>query len=302
MNGIIVIDKPENYTSFDVIAVLRKKLHQKKIGHMGTLDPMATGVLPVLLGETARFQIFTPDNDKAYIAEMRFGMTTDTLDSTGKILSETESHVTDEKLREVLGKFKGKIEQIPPMFSAIKKNGQKLCNLARQGVEIERDARKIDIKFLETIDFNYKNQSLRLNVLCSKGTYIRSLCADIGDALGCGAVMTYLRRTLSNGFSENSSVSLEKIIDSSPEEIKKNYILPTEFMFKNQKAVDITTAQALRFKNGGNLFISRLGIEKTCSDNEIYKLYSDNKFVGIGRICKGSEELRFLKCQSFDTE
>lgn len=303
MNGIIIIDKPKDYTSFDVIAVLRKKFKQKKMGHMGTLDPMATGVLPVLLGETAKFQVFALDNDKAYIAEIRFGMTTDTLDITGKILSKTESHITIKELCEVLDKFRGEIDQVPPMFSAIKKDGQKLYDLARNGIEIERDSRKVNIKSLEIIDFSEKNQTAEINVLCSKGTYIRSLCSDIGKALGCGGVMSYLRRTLSNGFSEKMSVSLEKITQSSLEEIEKSYILSTESLFKNQKSAEITKAQAIRFKNGGNLFISRLNIdENICIDNEIYKLYNDGKFIGIGRICKELGELKVLKCQSFDTE
>lgn len=302
MNGIIVIDKPKGYTSFDVIAVLRKKLHQKKIGHMGTLDPMATGVLPILLGETAKFQIFATNNDKAYIAEMQLGVTTDTLDVTGKILSKIESHVTKKELEKILSNFKGEINQVPPMFSAIKKNGKKLCDLARRGVNVEREARIITIKSLEIMNFNEENQTIKINVLCSKGTYIRSLCADIGDELHCGSTMTYLRRTLSNGFSEKMSLSLEKIISSSMEEIEKNYILPTEHLFKNEKSVDITAAQAFRFKNGGNLMISRLDIKTPYCNDQIFKVYVNNQFIGIGKVCTESEELKFLKCQSFNME
>mgnify|MGYP001768404864 CR=1 FL=1 len=302
MNGIIIIDKPKDYTSFDIIAVLRKTLHQKKIGHMGTLDPMATGVLPILLGETAKFQVFVADNDKAYVAEIQFGITTDTLDITGKILSKTKSNITQKELEVVLPKFKGEINQIPPMFSAIKKNGQKLCDLARHGIEIEREARKICIKSLEIIDFNEKDQTLKISVSCSKGTYIRSLCADIGDELKCGATLTSLRRTFSNGFSEKTSISLEKIINSSTQEIEKNYVFPTEHLFKNEKSVNITPAQAFRFENGGNLMLSRLSIETSYNNNEIFKVHVNDQFIGIGQICKESEELKFLKRQSFNME
>ncbi len=302
MNGIIAIDKPEGYTSFDIIAKIRRKFGQKKIGHMGTLDPMATGVLPILLGETAKFQVFAPDTDKRYTAEIKFGITTDTLDITGKILTETKSYVTEEEIKKVLDNFRGEISQVPPMFSAIKKNGQKLYDLARKGVIIEREPRQINIKSLEIINFSEKNQILKIDVLCSKGTYIRSLCADIGEKLGCGATMTHLRRTLSNGFSESASVPLETLLDSSLEEIQEKYISPTEYLFKNEKSVEITPAQAQRFKNGGSLLLSRLSIKKPCVNNEIFKIYDNKKFIGIGKICKESEELKFLKCLIFDAK
>ena len=154
MNGIIVVNKPKNHTSFDVIAILRKKLGQKKIGHMGTLDPMATGVLPILLGSTAKFQIFTEENEKEYIAEIIFGLTTTTWDIFGEETGRKEANISRENLAEILPKFTGEIMQVPPMFSAIKKNGVKLCDLARKGKEIEREARKFEIKKLEIFDFN----------------------------------------------------------------------------------------------------------------------------------------------------
>ena len=184
MNGIIVVNKPKNHTSFDVIAILRKKLGQKKIGHMGTLDPMATGVLPILLGSTAKFQIFTEENEKEYIAEIIFGLTTTTWDIFGEETGRKDAKVLRENLTEILPKFTGKIMQVPPMFSAIKKNGVKLCDLARKGKEIEREAREVEIKKLEVLDFNEEKQTAKLKILCSKGTYIRSLCHEIGLALG----------------------------------------------------------------------------------------------------------------------
>ena len=268
MNGIIIIDKPQNYTSFDIIAILRKKFNQKKIGHMGTLDPMATGVLPVLLGDTAKFQIFTENKDKEYIAKMEFGLTTDTLDSTGNILSTSNQKVTEKNFLKTTKSFLGKIKQIPPMFSAIKQNGKKLCDLARKGIEVERKEREVDIKNIDIISFDEKNQTAVVKVRCSAGTYIRTLCSDIGNILGCGATMIELRRTESNGFKESDSITLGEIEKYSTEEIKNNYIFPTEYLFKNFKKIGISEAQKIRFKN---------------------------EFVGLGLICKEKNEIKVLK-------
>lgn len=296
MNGILIIDKPKGFTSFDVIAKLRKKLGQKKIGHMGTLDPMATGVLPILLGDTAKFQIFVNDNDKSYVAKIRFGVRTDTLDITGKTMSEQKSNVTGSELEDTLKNFVGEIFQVPPMFSAIKQNGVKLCNLARKGVEVEREKRKITIHSIELLNFDFKNQEAVISVHCSKGTYIRSLCDDIGNALGSGAVLCDLRRTLSNGFSIESSVSLDKVIESPLDKVVDDYILPTEKLFENLKSVEISPAQAVRFKNGGALMLSRVRFHDNINDKERYKVYSEKNFIGIGQADSESAELKILKC------
>lgn len=298
MNGVIIVDKPKNYTSFDVIAILRKKLNQKKIGHMGTLDPIATGILPILLGETAKFQIFTQNNDKEYIAKMKLGLTTDTLDCTGKILSKTKCHIKKEEFNKILKKFSGEIEQIPPMFSAIKKNGKKLYDLARKGIEVEREKRKINIINIETLNFDEENQTASIKVKCSCGTYIRSLCDDIGRDLGCGAVMTELRRTESNGFDENFSITIEKIKNSEISDLAKKYILPTEYLFKNIKSVNISEAQEKRFRNGGALSINRIYSNFPLHDHENIKLYSNNKFIGLGYVSQIQNEIKVLKCLS----
>lgn len=296
MNGIIIVDKPENYTSFDMIAILRKKLNQKKLGHMGTLDPMATGVLPILLGDTAKFQIFTQNNEKEYIAKMEFGLTTDTLDSTGRILSKTECHVKNKEFSEVLKNFLGEIEQVPPMFSAIKKNGKKLCDLARKGIEIEREKRKINIISIKILDFNEEKQTASIKVRCSCGTYIRSLCSDIGNSLGCGAIMTELRRTESNGFNEKNSLTIEKLKSLEVNELVKNYILPTECLFKNLRIVNISEAQEKRFRNGGALSLDRIYSNFSLNEKEHIKLYSKNQFVGLGYVSLEKNEIKILKC------
>lgn len=296
MNGIIIIDKPKNYTSFDIIAILRKKFNQKKLGHMGTLDPIATGVLPILLGDTAKFQIFTENNKKEYIAKMGFGLTTDTLDSEGKILSKTECNITKKEFKSVLNNFVGKIEQVPPMFSAIKQNGKKLCDLARKGIEVEREKRKIEITSIEILNFDEINQTACIKIKCSCGTYIRSLCDDIGKILGCGAVMTELRRTESNGFLQKDSITLEKLRNLTLNELEENYIIPTEYLFKNLKSVNISEAQEKRFRNGGALSLDRIYSDFTLKNNKNVKLYSKNKFVGLGYIDSTEKEIKVLKC------
>ena len=192
MNGIIIIDKPQEWTSNDVVSRLRRVFNTRRIGHGGTLDPMATGVLPVFVGRATRGVEFFEHAEKVYEATLRFGLTTDTEDITGKTITECEVHLTEEDLLAVLPKFRGDILQVPPMYSAIKVNGQKLYDLARKGREVERQARPITIHELELLEFT--GIEARLRVRCSKGTYIRTLCKDIGEALGCGGCEAFNSR------------------------------------------------------------------------------------------------------------
>lgn len=299
MVGIIVINKPQNYTSFDVIAILRKKLGEKKIGHMGTLDPMATGVLPILLGSTAKFQVFVPENKKEYIAKIKFGIVTDTWDMYGKILSQNKSNVTKSQFENILLKFKGNINQIPPMYSAIKQDGKKLCDLARKGTIVERKPRNVFINEIELIDFNQEAQEATIKIGCSKGTYIRSLCFDIGNSLGCGASMGDLCRTISNGFSIDESICLEEIKNMEKSEIISKFILPTERLFLENKSVLIDDVQEKMFRNGVNLGLEYLKTNLNSEgDNKIIKLYNGKKFVGIGKIIIEENILKFLKCEN----
>ena len=296
MNGIIIVDKPKNFTSFDVIAKLRRKLGQRKIGHMGTLDPMATGVLPILLGDTAKFQIFVHDTDKSYTTKMKFGITTDTLDITGQVISEQKSEITKQDLERVLNSFLGEIYQIPPMFSAIKKSGVKLCDLARRGISVERDRRKVIINDIKILNFDFENQEAEIAVDCSQGTYIRTLCDDIGKALGCGATVSGLRRTASNGFSEHDAVSLAKIVEMDPEDIYQKCVLPTEKLFENFPVAAVTPAQSIRFKNGGSLAIERVKFSDLPQGDRVYQVYCERKFIGLGKIDEKNIELKVLKC------
>ena len=297
MNGIIIINKPKSFTSFDVIAVLRRLLNQRKIGHMGTLDPMATGVLPILLGDSAKFQIYCTNHNKTYIADLKFGITTDTLDITGNVLSETKSNVNREELQKVLRTFVGEIFQVPPMFSAIKIKGQKLCDLARKGVEIKREKRKITIYSIKLIDFNEENQTAKIEVECSKGTYIRTLCDDIGQKLSVGAVLTELRRTKSNGFDISESISLDDIKFICERNGEKNFIFPTDMLFKDMSSVNVSERQANRLYNGASLDVSRVRFDRKVSDQEILKVYMNNIFVGLAKVVEEKNELRALKCE-----
>ena len=191
MDGILVIDKPKSYTSFDVVAVMRKLCGEKKIGHTGTLDPMATGVLPILVGKATRCAPFLDDTDKEYEAEFQLGLSTDTQDITGKVVSETPHRVTKADIEAVLPQFRGEIQQLPPMYSAVQIDGKRLYSLARQGIEVERETRPVTIYQCDLLSFDEETQKGTLRIMCSKGTYVRTLCSDIGVAyLGCWVWLT----------------------------------------------------------------------------------------------------------------
>ena len=232
MNGIIVIDKENGYTSFDVVAKMRRICGEKKIGHTGTLDPMATGVLPILIGNATKAQSLLPESDKEYEATFSFGITTDTLDITGKVLSQTESNVKSEDLEAVLPQFRGDIMQLPPMYSAVSKDGVRLYELARKGLVTEREARPITVYKLDLLNFDEQLQSAQILVKCSKGTYIRSICDDIGQALGCGAVMTSLRRVTACGYTLDDAITLEKAKELSENGMLEEYLRPTESVLR----------------------------------------------------------------------
>ncbi|MBQ8263886.1 MAG: tRNA pseudouridine(55) synthase TruB, partial [Oscillospiraceae bacterium] len=226
MNGILLIDKPEGWTSMDVCAKLRGVFHEKRIGHSGTLDPMATGLLVVFLGRATRAVEFAEAHSKEYVARLRLGVTTDTQDTSGNVLSEREVNVSEEQLLEALEHFKGEIDQIPPMYSAIKIGGKKLYEIARKGESVERKPRRITIHSLEFLGWEDGNALLR--VRCSKGTYIRTLCHDIGEYLGCGGCMASLRRTAAGEFSIDAARSLEAVIEAKESGETENLLLPVD--------------------------------------------------------------------------
>lgn len=292
MDGVIIIDKPQDFTSFDVVAKMKKLLHTKKVGHAGTLDPMATGVLPILIGRATKAQDILPNQTKGYEAEFKLGIQTDTLDITGKIIGTSEVTSTRQDIENILPKFRGDIEQIPPMYSALKKDGVRLYDLARQGVEIERKARPITIEKLELLEYNDVQHTAKISVTCSKGTYIRSLCDDIGKTLGCGATMTKLRRTEACSFNENVAITLDKVEQLSLNNEVEAYIQPIESLFMCYEAVKVSPAQSRRFQNGNPLDINRVRVLKSTSG--IIRINSDTgEFLGLGKI--EADEIKMYK-------
>ena len=245
MDGIVIVDKPQDWTSQDVVSKLRGVFQTRRIGHGGTLDPMATGVLPVFVGRATRGVEFFEHAEKTYEAVLRLGLHTDTEDITGTVLAEKEVNITAEQFLSVLENFRGQIQQIPPMYSAMKVNGQKLCDLARKGREVERQPRTITIHKLECLEFTGK--TARLLVHCSKGTYIRTLCKDIGEALGCGGCMESLRRVTAGDYTIENAVPLQTLIESSD---PSGYLLPVDSMFRQYPAVTLTEKQEKCCRNG----------------------------------------------------
>ena len=245
MNGIVIVDKPAGWTSQDVTARLRRVYGTRRIGHGGTLDPMATGVLPVFVGRATRGVEFFEHAEKGYEATLVPGLTTDTEDTTGTVLTRQQVSLTEEQVEAVLPRFRGKILQVPPMYSALKVNGQKLCDLARKGREVAREPRPITIHALTFLGFEEGN--VRLRVSCSKGTYIRTLCKDIGEALGCGACMGSLRRTRAGDYTLADAVPLDTLLES---EHPEDYLRPVDSLFSSFPAVTLTANQEKRCRNG----------------------------------------------------
>ncbi len=289
MNGVIVIDKPAGFTSFDVIAVVRKLTGQRKAGHTGTLDPNATGVLPVLLGSATRAQDLIVNHDKEYIAGFRFGMTTDTLDIWGEVKSRRESQVTREQAEAALEEFRGEVSQVPPMYSAVKKDGQRLYDLARKGVEVERTARSVTVYKLELLSFDEAAQSGKLLVRCSKGTYIRSLIDDWGEVLGCGAVMTALRRSFACGYTLGDCVTLDQLRELSESSAVSERLLPVESLFTVYPQIKVSPAQAKRFTNGAALDLARTALKnKPVPEKTVYRVKDPSGvFLGLGITADG---------------
>ncbi len=249
MNGILCVNKPQNFTSFDVVAKLRGILQMKRLGHGGTLDPMATGVLPVFVGTATKACDIMPNSTKSYRAGFRLGMTTDTQDITGKLLSSSETEVTRKALEEVLPRFIGDIMQLPPMYSAVQVNGRRLYDLARQGIEVERTARAITVDGLVLESYDETSREGVVSIACSKGTYIRTIINDIGEALGCGGIMTSLVRTSSGGFTLDDCFTLEEIQRARDEGRLEELILPIERVFVTLPKLRLNEVQTRMYRS-----------------------------------------------------
>lgn len=283
MNGIIVVNKPQEFTSFDVVAITRGKMRTKKVGHSGTLDPMATGVLPVFVGGATKAISLVPDTDKSYRAGFRLGLTSDTLDIWGSCSEQRDVKISLSELEQALNKFRGEIEQVPPMYSALKIDGQKLCDLARQGIEVERKPRKITISSLNLVNFDGQNGVI--DVDCSSGTYIRTLCDDIGRVLGTGAVMSSLCRTRACGFDLSQAVTIEDL--RSDKEIP---LIPVESVFKPYRSVTLDIEQLRLYLNGVRLEAERIAQKPSdCNSDERLSVYASDRFIGIARINEQAE-------------
>ena len=250
MNGILLIDKPGGWTSSDVVAKLRGVLHEKRIGHAGTLDPMATGLLVLFVGRATRACSFAEAEDKEYLAALRLGLTTDTQDVTGRTLRSADaSHVTEELLRRTLRRFEGEIEQVPPMYSAIKQNGKKLYEIARRGGEVERKPRAITVRRFELA--GRSGEDWLLDIACSKGTYVRTLCHDVGESLGCGGCMSALRRVRAGRFSVGDAHTLPEVIAAAAEGRAEELLLPLDSLFSDYPVLR-ADAEAARFIRCGS--------------------------------------------------
>lgn len=275
MNGIVIIDKPAGWTSQDVTARLRRVFGTRRIGHGGTLDPMATGVLPVFVGRATRGVEFFEHAEKTYETELLLGVATDTEDTTGTVLTRREVSVTQEQLDGTLERFRGEIMQIPPMYSALKVNGQKLCDLARKGRQVERQPRPVTIHELTLL--SREGDTLHLRVRCSKGTYIRTLCADIGEALGCGGCMQALRRTQAGEYTIAEAVPLQQLLES-PE--PETYLRDVDTMFRGYPGVKLTVNQEKRCRNGNAFSVSLPG--------GTYRAYSQSgEFLMLAKVEDG---------------
>lgn len=275
MDGIVIVDKPRDWTSQDVTARLRRVFQTRRIGHGGTLDPMATGVLPVFVGRATRGVEFFEHAEKTYETVLQLGVTTDTEDITGEVLARKEVSVTREQAEAVLDRFRGQILQVPPMYSALKVNGQKLCDLARKGREVERKPRPVTIHRLELLEFT--GGAMGLRVRCSKGTYIRTLCKDIGQALGCGGCMAALRRTQAGEYTIDQAVPLEKLLQAEDPQI---YLRGVDTLFAHLPEIVLTPRQELRCRNG-NSFSRPL-------EDGTYRAYSQGgEFLMVARAENG---------------
>lgn len=296
MNGVLLIDKPKGFTSFDVIAVVRKLTGQRKTGHTGTLDPNATGVLTVLLGSATKAQDIILNHNKSYVAGFKLGLTTDTLDIWGTVTSKYESRVSRADVERLIPKFSGEIEQVPPMYSAVKKDGQRLYDLARRGIEVERKARKVTVYKLALTDFDEETQEGTLEISCSKGTYVRTIIDDLGAALGTGAVMTALRRTFACGFSIDDCITLDDLKLLSEKGEAQTALRSVESLFYDCAEVKISDGQAKRFSNGGALDIARTALKKAEDiDGKIYRVKNADSFLGLAKADTSAGLLKIYK-------
>ncbi|SDA22852.1 tRNA pseudouridine55 synthase [Ruminococcus sp. YE71] len=283
--GILAVNKPEGWTSFDVVGKLRGVLHMKRLGHGGTLDPMATGVLPVLVGKATKCFGIMPDSGKSYIAGFRLGITTDTQDTTGETLGTSDMAVTRADIEARLPSLTGDIMQLPPMYSAVKVGGKKLYELAREGKTVERQARPVHIDRLTLTDYDEQTREGRLEIDCGSGTYVRTVIDDLGQALGCGGAMTSLVRTRSNGLTLEKCRTIEEIAELCAEGIPEGLLCPVDSVFSPYPVIRLGERETALYKNGVKLGTHQVQMSETA---EIYRIYGfDGVLLGLGGFVDG---------------
>ncbi|HAG14187.1 MAG TPA: tRNA pseudouridine(55) synthase TruB [Ruminococcus sp.] len=292
-SGVLVMNKPQGFTSFDVIGKLRGILKMRRLGHTGTLDPMAEGVLPVLVGQAARACDILPDETKVYRAAFRLGVVTDTQDSTGTVTETHPVQVTESELRMAFSQLTGDIQQIPPMYSAVQIGGKRLYELAREGKVIERPARQVHVEQITLTDYSAENGTGTVEITCGKGTYIRTILHDAGQMLGCGCIMTALIRTAACGFTIEEAYSFETVQQAADAGEIEQLMIPTDRLFSALPALQISDGQTKRYRNGVKLDLNRI---KQLTDAEIYRIYAaDNAFLGLARADRTEGCLRVYK-------
>ena len=279
MNGVINIYKNTGMTSFDVVAMVRRVAKMKKVGHTGTLDPAASGVLPVCLGKATKIIDYIMENKKVYRVNLKLGMVTDTYDLEGEVLREEDaSHITKDEILNCINSFVGTIDQVPPMYSALKQNGVRLYELARQGIEVHREARKVTIYSIENVKIE-SNYNIQMDVCCSKGTYIRSLCYDIGEKLNVGATMTALERIQNGPFTKEEAINIEDLT----EELLEKHIISIEKALDSFEEITVNEKFGKLLRNGVKVFDNRMYSEEV-EFNKLYRVYEDNGvFLGLGK-------------------
>ena len=281
LSGVILVNKHKGVTSHDIVFKIRKLFGTKKVGHTGTLDPLATGVLPVLVGRSAKAAEYLLSENKTYVAEIKLGITTDTEDITGNVLTKTDTLPSKNEFFDTCKHFEGEIMQVPPMYSALKVDGKKLVDLARQGIEIERQARKITVFSIEPEVINENEGVYKMTVSCSKGTYIRTLCADIGAHLGCGACMTELKRTQSGDFSIENAYTIDELEGMELEERVK-LLLPPEELFLTAEPVSFSEFYTRLFKSGCEIYQKKIGTSFPV--DSFLRVYENGEFIALAKV------------------
>ena len=298
MTGILPVKKPQAFTSFDVIGKLRGVTKTRKIGHSGTLDPMATGVLPLFFGGATKCCDILPNGDKKYVAEIKFGIVTDTQDTTGKVLSECESHVSEEDFKSVMTGFIGKQLQLPPMYSAVKVNGRPLYDLAREGKTVERAQKEIEVYYINLLDFDEHAQTAKIEVSCGKGTFIRTLINDMGEKLGCGAAMSSLERTMASGFDISECYTIAEVEEMMKSGTFEEHLIPIERLFEDLPRLVLDDFDKRLYRSGVPLELQKRGWSGIAGDIAVFD--ESGMLLGLSYMDEEANELKLKKMLNTD--